>query len=80
MNRIFQPSADALLFRMSDGAERCQIRKGTFKVICQGKEERMFPSLLEAFLFYMTLDEAADLLHVNKGTTLIERKVQLCLN
>ena len=80
MNRIFQPAADALLFRMSDGAERCQIRKGTFKVVYQITKERTFPSLLEAFLFYITLDEAADLLHVNNGITLVERKVQLCLN
>lgn len=80
MNRMFQPTADALLFRLSDGAERCRIKEGNFKVVYQKRKERNFPSLLEAFLFYITLDEEADLLHLDNGTTLIERKVQLCLN
>lgn len=80
MNRMFQPTADAILFRLSDGAEHYQAREGRFKVVYQKKNEKNFPTLLEAFLFYITLDEEADLLHISKSTTLIERKIMLCMN
>lgn len=77
MNRIYQPSADAILFRLSDAAEHYQGDKGRFKVIYQQSRNKLFPSLLEAFLFYITLDEEADLL---EGSTIIESKIKLYLN
>ncbi|GAA4728892.1 hypothetical protein GCM10023229_02570 [Flavisolibacter ginsenosidimutans] len=80
MNRIFQPTANALLFRLSDGAERYKSRDGRFKVVYQKKKEKIFSTLLEAFLFYITLDEEAALFDVSKSTTLIERKIMLCMN
>jgi len=80
MNRIFQPSADAILFRMSDAAEHYKGDKGQFKVIYQKSRKKVFPSLLEAFLFYITLDEEADLFDISNGSTLIESKIKLNMN
>lgn len=80
MNRIFQPSAEAILFRLSDAAERHKKHHGHFKVVYQQRQEKTFSSLVDAFLFYIAVDEEADLLDVSKGNVLIERKVKLCLN
>ena len=80
MNRIFQPSAEAILFRLSDAAENYHRDKGRFKVIYQKSRKKIFPSLLEAFLFYITLDEEADLLDISRGSVIIESKVMLHLN
>lgn len=80
MNRIFHPSADAVLFRLSDAAEHYKGDKGRFKVIYQKSRKKFFSSLLEAFLFYITLDDEADLLDVSKGSRLIESKIKLYLN
>ncbi len=80
MNRVFQPTADAMLFRLSDGAERYRNDKAIFKVIYQNGQKRIFHSLLEAFLFYITLDEGADLIDITAGDLLVERKVMMCMN
>lgn len=80
MNRVFKPTAEAILFRLSDGAERYRGNKGTYKVIYRKKLSKVFPTLLEAFLFYITLDEEADLFDITNESILIERKIQLCLN
>jgi hypothetical protein len=80
MNRIFKPTAEAILFRLSDAAEHYKGDKGIFKVIYRKKLSRVFPTLLEAFLFYITLDEEADLYDITKDAVLIERKIQLFLN
>ena len=80
MNRIFQPSAEAILFRLSDAAERYRGDKGQYKVTYRKKLSKVFPTLLEAFLFYITLDEEADLYDVTNDSILIERKIQLFLN
>lgn len=80
MNRMFQSTAEALLFRLSDGAEHYKARKGCFKVVYQKKKEKSFQTLLEAFLFYITLEEEADLFDITDNVTLIERKVMLCMN
>ena len=80
MNRIFQPSADAVLFRLSNAAEFYKGDKGLFKVIYRKKYTKVFPTLLEAFLFYITTDEEADLFDISKGSVLIERKIKLFLN
>ena len=80
MNRIFKPTAEAILFRLSDAAEHYKGDKGLYKVNYRKKLTKVFPTLLEAFLFYITLDEEADLYDVSKGSVLIERKIQLFLN
>ena len=80
MNRIFQPSADAILFRLSNGAEHYKGDRGLYKVTYRKKSARVFPTLLEAFLFYITLDEEADLFDISKDSILIERKIKLNLN
>lgn len=80
MNRIFHPTAEAILFRLSDGAEHFKTHSGLFKVTYRRKEEKTFSTLVEAFLFYIALDEEADLFHAGQSDTLIERKISLCLN
>jgi len=80
MNRIFQTSAEAILFRLSDAAEHYKNNKGSFKVIYQKGQKKVFSSLSEAFVFYMMLDEEADLLDISTGSTLIESKIKLYLN
>jgi hypothetical protein len=80
MNRVFQPCAHAILFRLSDAAEHYKGDKSLFKVSYRNKLSRVFPTLLEAFLFYITLDEDAELYDVGEGSVLIEQKIQLFLN
>ena len=80
MNRIFQPCAHAILFRLSDAAEHYKGDKGIFKVDYRKNSSKVFPTLLEAFLFYITLDEGAALYDVTKGSVLIEKKIELFLN
>jgi hypothetical protein len=79
MNRMFPSTAEAVLFRLSDNAERFQSEEGSFKVTYHGAQ-KTFPTLLDAFLFYITLDEEADLWSVSTSSVLIERKVKLYLN
>ena len=80
MNRIFQPSAETLLFRLSNGAEHYQSESGKFKVVYQQSRHKVFRTLLEAFLFYITLDEEADLIDAGSGSAIIESKIKLFLN
>ncbi len=80
MNRIFYTSAEAFLFRLSDNAEHYKSDKGIFKVTFRQSRSRKFPTLVEAFLFYITLDDEAELWDVTKAYTLIERKAKLYLN
>lgn len=80
MNRLFQPSAEVLLFRLSDAAERYNVRSGSFKVLYGKKEQRIFSDLLDAFIFYLSLNEEAVLLDGKNSNAVIERKVHVCLN
>ena len=80
MNRVFQPTAHAILFRLSDAAEHYKGDKGLFRVTYRKKESKVFPTLFEAFLFYITLDEEAALYDISSGSILIENKIQLFLN
>lgn len=80
MNRVFHPSSHAILFRLSDAAEHYKSKGGVFKVNFRKKQSRIFPNLLEAFLFYITLEEEADLYDISNGAFLIERKIELSLN
>lgn len=80
MNRIFYTTSNVILFRLSNNAERYRGHKGTFRVCYRKALTRTFPTLLEAFLFYMTLEEEAELWNVTNKDILIEKKVQLHLN
>lgn len=80
MNRVFHPSANTILFRMSDGAEHYRPEQGKFKVTYQTNKGKTFPNLLEAFLFYIALDDEADLWEVGSKRVLIEKKIKMCLN
>lgn len=80
MNRIFYSTSNVILFRLSDNAERYRSAKGSFKVKYQNSRSRNYPTLLEAFLFYITLEEEAELWNVTDKNVLIEKKVQLYLN
>ena len=77
MNRIFQSGANTLLFRLSDAAEHYKTCNGRFEVIYQKTRRKDFSSLKEAFIFYMMLDEEADLLDTSLGSILIESKIRL---
>lgn len=79
MNRIFQPTADCVLFRTSNAAEHYKGKAGRFKVVYQ-RNAKTFSSLVEAFMFYMTLDDEATLLEVSTDSTIIESKIKLFLN
>jgi hypothetical protein len=80
MNRIFHPSANTILFRMSDNAEHYKSEQGKFRVTYQSSNVKNFNSLLEAFLFYIALDDEAELWDMGKANVLVEKKVKMCLN
>jgi hypothetical protein len=80
MNRVFHPSAHAILYRLSDAAEHYKSEGSLFRVNFRKKQSRTFHTLLEAFLFYITIEEEADLYDISKGSVLIERKIELFLN
>ncbi len=81
MNRIFYATSNVILYRLSDNAEHYQGHQGNFKVKYQNTCTRSFSTLVEAFLFYITLEEEAELWNVKSDkNTLIEKKVQLYLN
>ena len=80
MNRIFYSTSNVILFRLSDNAERYRGVTGSFKVKYQNVRSRNYSTLLEAFLFYITLEEEAELWNVTDKNVLIEKKVQLYLN
>lgn len=80
MNRYIQSGEGVVLFRMSPNAEHYTERKGRFEVKYQYIHSRFFPTLLEAFLFYYTVDEEAELWDRTKKDVLIENKIRLHLN
>lgn len=80
MNRIFYSTSNVIFFRLSGNAEDYRGDKGTFRVTYQKVFTKTFPTLLEAFLFYMTIEEEAELWNVTDSDVLIESKVQLYLN
>lgn len=80
MNRIFHPSANTILFRMSDNAEHYKGDAGRFCVRYQSKKSKTFQTLLEAFLYYIAIDDEAELWDVSKTKVLVEKKVKMCLN
>ncbi|HZH64711.1 MAG TPA: hypothetical protein VEY10_07435 [Flavisolibacter sp.] len=80
MNRIFYSTSNVILFRLSDNAEHYRGVKGSYRVKYQTIRSRSYATLLEAFLFYITVEEEAELWNISDENTLIEKKVQLYLN
>jgi hypothetical protein len=80
MNRFIQSTDATVLFRMSDNAEYYREGKGIFEVRYQRSEARLFPTLLEAFLFYYTVEEEAELWDKTGKPLMIESKIMLHLN
>jgi hypothetical protein len=80
MNRFIHSAEGTVLFRMSNDAEYYNEGKGVFEVRYNTIYTRLFPTLLEAFLFYYTVEEEAQLWDKTEGLFLIESKVKLHLN
>ena len=80
MNRFIPSTEGTILFRMSNSAEYYNEDRGVFEVRYNGIHTRLFPTLLEAFLFYYTVEEEAQLWDKTLSPMLIESKVKLHLN
>ena len=80
MNRFIPSTEDTLLFRMSRNAEDYPRHKGCFEVQYNKVQRRVFNTLVEAFLFYFTLEEEATLWDKTHTSVLIETKVTFHLN
>jgi hypothetical protein len=80
MNRYIQSVDGVVLFRMTRDAEHYTPREGKFEVRYQRRHTRFFPTLLEAFLFYYTVDDEAELWDKTTRNVLIESKIKLFLN
>ena len=66
--------------RFIHNAEYYNEGKGVFEVRYRRYLSRRFPTLLEAFLFYYTIEEAAELWDKTDEAVLIECKIKLSLN
>lgn len=80
MNRFIPSGESIVLFRMSAGAEHHTAQSGKFQVRYKRRHSRHFPTLLEAFLFYYTVEEEAELWDNNAQPFLVEQKIKLHLN
>lgn len=80
MNRFILSAEGTILFRMSNNAEYYHEGEGLFEVRYQQQSTRRFPTLLEAFLFYYTVEEEAELWDKTTEPLLIESKIKLFLN
>ncbi len=80
MNRFIPSTEGTILFRMSDSAEYYNEDRGVFEVRYNTIYTRLFPTLLEAFLFYYTVEEEAQLWDKTLSPLLIETKIKLHLN
>lgn len=80
MNRLFQPTDNTMLFRLSRNAESYKADKGKFEVNYSQHSTRVFYTLLEAFLFYITIEEDAELWDRTGKNVLVEKKVKFHLN
>jgi hypothetical protein len=80
MNRFIHSTEGTVLFRMSNDAEYYNEGKGVFEVRYNAVFTRLFSSLLEAFLFYYTVEEEAQLWDKTSSPLLIESKVKLHMN
>lgn len=80
MNRFIHAAEGTVLFRMTNNAEYYNEDKGVFEVRYNTIYTRLFPTLLEAFLFYYTVEEEAQLWDKTSVPLMIESKVKLFLN
>ena len=80
MNRFIPSATGTVLFRMSRNAGYYPPERGCFEVRYQKTQRRIFFTLPEAFLFYITLEEAAELWEMTDEPIPIEAKVELFLN
>lgn len=80
MNRFIQSREGTVLFRMTNNAESYHEGNGVFEVHYRHLHCRRFPTLLEAFLFYYTVEDEAELWDKTAGAVLIESKIKLSLN
>lgn len=80
MNRFIEGPTGTVLFRMTAAAEHYTEDNGRFEVRLIKELSRSFPTLLEAFLFYFTLEEEAELWDLTENPVLVERKIKLHLN
>ena len=80
MNRFSEGAAGTILFRMTAAAEHYAEDHGRFDVR-HGKDlSRSFSTLLDAFLFYFTVEEEAELWDLTERPVLVEKKIRLYLN
>ena len=80
MNRFIPSTEGTILFRMSNSAEYYNENKGQFEVRYNAIHSRHFDTLLEAFLFYYTVEEEAQLWDYTSMPFLIESKIKLHMN
>lgn len=80
MKRLIPSTNETMLFRLSRDAEFYNGSEGRYEVIYSKCSRRVFYSLLEAFLFYFTVEEEAQLWDRTGKEFLIEEKVKLHLN
>jgi hypothetical protein len=80
MNRFIPSTEGTILFRMSNNAEYYNENNGVFEVRYNTIYTRLFPTLLEAFLFYYTVEEEAQLWDKTVSPMLIESKIKLYMN
>ena len=80
MNRFIPSTEGTIIFRMSNSAEYYIENKGVFVVRYNSIHTRHFPTLLEAFLFYYTVEEEAQLWDNTMHPFLIESKIKLHMN
>jgi hypothetical protein len=79
MTRVFQPNVSLTLFRLSDAGELYLREEGNFIVISP-KISKTYCTLVEAFLFYVTLEDEATLWDATDKPCFIERKVRFDWN
>lgn len=80
MNRFIPSTEGTILFRMSNNAEFYNENNGFFEVRYNHTYTKVFSTLLEAFLFYYTVEDEAQLWDKTVCPFLIESKVMLHMN
>jgi hypothetical protein len=80
MNRFIPSTEGTILFRMSNNAEYYNEDRGVFEVRYNTLHVKRFSTLLEAFLFYYTVEDEAQLWDKTVSPLLVESKVKLHLN
>jgi hypothetical protein len=79
MTRFFQSCPTITFYRLSGAAELYLREEGEFSVICES-QTKQFTNLLEAFIFYISVEHEATLWDITNNHLFIERKLQFDLN